>query len=146
MSVDRRTFMKTLSAGIVFPYGLLGQENIDLLFDRSIVIDTLSVAHQWDDIAFKSIRESGYTAIQTTLPSPNLEVAVQALAEWNQRIKNHSDKLIRTSRVADIERAKEEGKMAVLFGFQRNKRSRPLWPRIASTFSAATASRGSTST
>jgi membrane dipeptidase len=109
-----------MAAGAVFPYGLIGQDDIDRLFDQATVVDTLSTAHKWDDVAFKSIKESGYTAIQTTLPSPNLEVAVQALAEWNQRIKSHPDKLVRATRVADIERAKREGKMAVLFGFQNS--------------------------
>ncbi len=80
----------------------------------------MSTAHEWDEVAYQSIEESGYTAIQTTLPSPNLEVAVQALAEWNRRIKDHPDKLVRADRAADIEHAKREGKMAVLFGFQNS--------------------------
>jgi len=120
MSVDRRTFVKTLAAGAMFPYGIMGQDDIDRLFDQAIVVDALAVAHEWDDVAYRSIKESGYTVIQTTLPSPNLEVAVQALAEWNRRIKDHPDKLVRASRAADIERAKKEGKMAVLFGFQNS--------------------------
>ncbi len=120
MNFHRREFLKTMAAGAVFPYGLIGQTDIDRLFHHAIVVNTLSIAHEWDDVAFKSIKESGYTAIQTTLPSPNLEVAVQALAEWNRRIKDHPDKLVRANGAADIERAKEEGKMAVLFGFQNS--------------------------
>jgi membrane dipeptidase len=128
MTVRRREFLKVLTAGAVFPYGVLAPEqalsqssttaNIDRLFDESIVIDTLSVAHKWDHVAFSAIKESGYTAIQTSLSNRNLEVAVQALAEWNRRIEEHPDIFIKATTAAAIERAKREGKIAVIYGFQ----------------------------
>jgi membrane dipeptidase len=132
MPVERRDFLKAIAAGAVLPYGALRvaeaapprrvrvfqQAEIDQLFDQAIVVDTLAVAHEWDDFAFAAVKESGYTAIQTSLASSNLEAAVQALAEWNRRIQDHADKLVKATKAADIERAKKEGKMAVLFGFQ----------------------------
>ena len=91
---------------------------IDALYDRSVVIDSLAVGYEWDDVEYDAAKRSGYTGIQTTLPSPNFEVAARALAEWRRRIRENPDKLVHATTAADIERAKAEGKMAVLFGFQ----------------------------
>lgn len=128
MMVQRRQFLKAMAAGAVFPYGPFANSpsssqspssaEIDQLFDEAIVIDTLSTAHKWDDVAFSALEESGYTAIQTSLSSRNLEVAVQALAEWNRRVGDHPDIFLKAITAADIQRAKREGKLAVIYGFQ----------------------------
>jgi membrane dipeptidase len=130
MTIRRREFLKVLTAGAMFPYGVLAHapkrartstsEEVDRLFDESIVIDTLSVAHQWDEVAFSAIKESGYTAIQTSLSNRNLEVAVQALAEWNRRFEEHSDIFTKATSASEIERAKRDGKLAVILGFQNS--------------------------
>ena len=91
---------------------------IDTLYDQSVVIDSLAVGYEWDDVEYDAVKRSGYTGIQTTLPSPNFQVAARALAEWRRRIRENPDKLVHATTAADIERAKAEGKMAVLFGFQ----------------------------
>ncbi len=142
MKLDRREFVKMAAAGaaasaVSFPDaaaalgGMAGpvpsngpmpgpQERTptDELYERAIVIDSLAVGHVWDDVEFEAVAASGYTAIQTTLPSRDLPTATQALAEWNKRCRDHADKLLRATTAADIERAKREGKMAVVFGFQ----------------------------
>ncbi len=64
------------------------------------------------------MKRSGYTGIQTTLSSSGFEVAMGALSDWNERIRENPDKLLRTTKAAHIEQAKREGKMAVVFGFQ----------------------------
>lgn len=127
MTVHRREFLKVMAAGAMFPYGAITNSSppsstadIDRLFDESIIIDTLSVAHKWDDVAFSAIKESGYSAIQTSLSNRSLEVAVQALAEWNRRIDDHPDIFTKTAKAADIERAKRDGKLAVIYGFQNS--------------------------
>lgn len=130
MTIKRRDFLRAMAASAVFPYGVLGESrpetgaqgdtDIDRLFDEAIIIDALAVAHQWDEVEFAAIEESGYTGIQTTLPGQNLEVAVQALAEWNQRVVDHSDRFLRATQAAHIEQAKREGKLGVLFGFQNS--------------------------
>ena len=91
---------------------------IDALYDQSVVIDSLAVGYEWDEVEYDAVKRSGYTGIQTTLPSPNFQVAARALAEWRRRIRENPDKLVHATTAADIERAKAEGKMAVLFGFQ----------------------------
>ena len=91
---------------------------IDALYDRSVVIDSLAVGYEWDEVEYDAVRRSGYTGIQTTLPSNNFRVAARALAEWRRRIRENPDKLLHATRAAHIEQAKAEGKMAVVFGFQ----------------------------
>ncbi len=124
MTLERRDFIKAMAAGAAVPAGELLDRVAEAslqeadVFDRSIVIDSLAVGVEWDEVEYDAVKRSGYTGIQTTLPSNNLEVAVQALAEWNQRVQDNPDKLIKATGAADIERAKQEGKMAVLFGFQ----------------------------
>lgn len=124
MSLDRRDFLRAAAAAAAaatFPTRIRASQEpgpIDRLYAQAIVIDSLAVGLEWDEIEFRALEETGYTAIQTTLPSQNLEVAVQALAEWNQRIRDHADQLRRATSAADIERAKEEGVTAVVLGFQ----------------------------
>ena len=91
---------------------------IDELYRRSVVIDSLAVGHEWDEVEYEADRRSGYTGIQTTLPSANFQVAARALAGWRRRIRENPDRLLHATRAAHIERAKAEGRMAVIFGFQ----------------------------
>jgi membrane dipeptidase len=125
MTVPRREFLKIVAAGAMFPSGFLSTSSrpfssaeIDRLFENSVIIDTLSLAHKWDGVAFSAIKESGYTAIQTSLSNRNLEVAVQALSEWNRRVEEHPDIFVKATSAADIEHAKRDGKLAVIYGFQ----------------------------
>lgn len=138
MEIERRDFLKAVAAGaVVAPNDsrVPGSEgppkrpppprahpsqvpDLDALYSESIVVDSLAVGHLWDDETFRAIERTGYTAIQTTLSSNDLETAVQALSEWNRRIADHPDTLVKATSVADIERAKDEGKMAVIYGFQ----------------------------
>ena len=88
------------------------------LYRRSVVIDSLAVGYEWDDVEYDAVRRSGYTGIQTTLPSGSFEVAVRALAGWRRRIRENPDKLVRSTLARHIREAKADGKMAVVFGFQ----------------------------
>jgi membrane dipeptidase len=119
LAVERREFLKAIAAGALFPRGALGAgSRIDELFDQAIVIDSLAVGHEWDEVEYRAVARSGYTAIQTTLPSESFEVSIRSLAEWNRRIRENPDKLVQATKAAHVERAKSEGKMAVVFGFQ----------------------------
>jgi membrane dipeptidase len=119
VGVERREFLRAMAAGALFPRGVLAPgSRVDSLFDEAIVIDSLAVGHRWDSVEYDAVRRSGYTGIQTTLGSESLEGAIRDLAEWNQRIRDNPDKLLRATRASHIEQAKSERKMAVLFGFQ----------------------------
>ena len=131
MAFERREFLRAMAGVALFPCGLIGElpggffscgsskgRDIDALFDRAIIVDSLAVGYRWDAAESDAVKRSGYTAIQTTLPGPRLETAVQALAEWNQRIQENAGRLIRATKARDVERAKKEGKLAVILGFQ----------------------------
>src|SRR5262245_35141949 len=119
VTFERREFLKAIAAGALFPRGALGQaSSADRLFDESIVIDSLAVGHEWDAVEYEAVKRSGYTGIQTTLSSESFEIAIRALAEWNRRIDENPDKLVRATKARDIETAKSQRKMAVVLGFQ----------------------------
>ncbi len=91
---------------------------IDQIYKNAIVIDALVITSDWNEKSYEAVEQSGYTGIQTSLPSENLEAALKALTDWGQRIQDNTDKLIMAASAVDFERAKQEGKMAVMFGFQ----------------------------
>ena len=91
---------------------------IDQIYKNAIVIDALVTTSDWNEKSYEAVEQSGYTGIQTSLPSENLEAALKALTDWGQRIQDNTDKLIMAASAVDFERAKQEGKMAVMFGFQ----------------------------
>ncbi len=88
------------------------------LFERSIVIDTLSAGRAWGENQFNAIKPSGYTGIQTSLNNRGLKVAMDDLVEWQGLIADNPDQLIQVGGVADFSKAKAEGKLAVMLGFQ----------------------------
>ena len=122
MTLDRREFVNAIgAAGVTIPFLRAGpkrQNDIDVMFDRAIVIDSLAVAHEWDDDEWDAVKRSGYTAIQTTLSSRSLQASLDALADWAQRFERESHRFLQVVKVADIERAKRERRLGVILGFQ----------------------------
>ena len=94
------------------------RERLRSLYRRSIVIDSLSFAHEWDDEEFAALDATGYTGIVNSLPQSNLQVAIDALVEWRKRVREQPDRFLMAQSAADFERAKEDGKLAVLMNFQ----------------------------
>ncbi len=115
--MNRRNFLAVASAGGLALARAQAPNQIDALYDGSLVVDSLSI-ETWDDGAFAAWKRSGYTGIQTSLANRNFSVAMRALEEWKKRFEQHPDKLIHATKAADIERAKNEGKLAVILGFQ----------------------------
>jgi membrane dipeptidase len=113
--MNRRRFL-VVSAAALAASRLQG-DAVDGLYDHAIVVDSLSIEN-WDDAGFAAWKRSGYTAIQTSLSNRNFTVAMRDLEEWKKRFSQHSDKLIHATMAADVERAKREGKLAVVLGFQ----------------------------
>jgi membrane dipeptidase len=127
----RRDFLKTVAAaGAVLPgspWLAAGAQpaaggGIDALFDRAIVIDSLSVVggsrRELEDEDWAAIRRSGYSAIQTTLNSGSLQAALNDLRDWHRRFQAHPDRLLKVVTAGDIRRAKAEKKLGVMLGFQ----------------------------
>lgn len=143
MNIKRRNLLKILSLGSLFPWQTASsfgfskspegdyndqhlqnslttedQSDIDKLYDKSIVIDGLLIPRGWDNDSFDALGKSGYTGFNASLNSRNLEVALNSLAEWRNRISANSGRLIHATTSEDFVRAKEEGKVAVMMGFQ----------------------------
>ncbi len=97
---------------------LSSQQNVDKLYNDSIVIDGLVISRGWDGDSFEALAKSGYTGFNTSLASRTLNSAMRSLEDWTKRIKQNSDRLINATTAKDFVRAKEEKKVAVMFGFQ----------------------------
>jgi membrane dipeptidase len=97
--------------------GAAQDPSIDALYRRAIVVDSLNVT-DWDEAAFADLDKSGYTAIHTSLANRNFAIGLSELRRWQELFARHPDRLLPCRRAADVERAKREGKLAVLLGFQ----------------------------
>ena len=89
------------------------------LFERSLVIDALSLGHQWDLTEYEALAKTGYSGFQATLLNRNtLEGALGELNTWQRRIAEHPEKFRLATRADDFLSAKQNGQVAVLLGFQ----------------------------
>ncbi len=70
--------------------------------------------------ALQGIRDSGITALKSTMGAPNstFEQAVADIALAQTLLENHPDLFIKVVRYGDLERAKPEGKVAVILSFE----------------------------
>ena len=125
MDLKRRDFLKIMPLSVLVPGQLQSGElksqdsnQIEQLYEKAIVIDALISARDWDEDWLKAVEQSGYTGLLTSLSTGNLTAALRDLATWDQRIQDNPDKLVRAVSAADFERAKRDGKLAMMFGFQ----------------------------
>jgi membrane dipeptidase len=122
-TMRRRDFLSsTAAAGAALAAARVvwaAQRNeIDALFERSLVVDALSVDPDWSDDVFAAFKRSGLTAIQTSLSNRNLAAATADLKRWNARFEKFPDRVVKVLRGGDITDAKKTGKIAVILGFQ----------------------------
>jgi membrane dipeptidase len=140
MIIDRRGFLTSgAAAACAWALPALGKpadvaplmKDAEDLYRRAIVIDMLADELR-DEEGFKYITDSGVTCMSTTLGVRIPEnakgsymgnafprdAAVADCVAWQQFIAAHSGKLLHARSVADILRAKQEGKNAVMLNFQ----------------------------
>lgn len=101
------------------------------LYNRSVIIDCLASPisfnvpwpppgplskEQLDNIA-----GSGVTAINVTVSDRSFETTVRYIALMQGEIDAHSDRLLLVRHVGDITRAKREGKLGLILGFQEGE-------------------------
>jgi membrane dipeptidase len=141
---NRRNLIKLLSIGTIFPTQIASTfasilESVDInpnqkisnnliknlqdtkieeLYKKAMVIDGLIIPKGWNKDSFDALAKTGYSGFGTSLLSGNLKSALKNITEWDNRIKNNSDVLIKATSAADFIRAKKENKTAVLYGFQ----------------------------
>ncbi len=94
--------------------------DLDALYDKSIVIDTLAFAHKWDDEENKAIDASGYTGIITSMSRRTLKIALDEIIKWKHRIEDQPDRFMLALSAADFIEAKKTGKLAVMMNFQNS--------------------------
>jgi len=80
-----------------------------------------SIGNEFGDAAsVQALRDSGIHALKSTLggASGTFEETVADIAGAQKLIEQHPDLFIKVTRHADLERAKPEGKVAVIFSFE----------------------------
>lgn len=133
MNISRRNFVKIVPLGALIPQQVLssladGKTNtlasellyrkIDKLYDQAIVIDGIVITRNWDAKSDEALANSGYTGFNASLDSGSLKRALASLSDWHMRITDHPDRFITATKADDFIRAKKEGKVAVMMGFQ----------------------------
>ena len=94
------------------------------LYRNAFVLDCNaleSIGFQFDDAArSQALADSGVTALKTTLGGANgtFEEAVADIAAAQALIEAHPESFIKVRKHADLERAKAENKLAVIFSFE----------------------------
>ena len=141
MAIDRREFLASGAAAVAFAWALpaLGKaadvaplmKDAEDIYKRAIIIDMLADELR-DEEGFKFITDSGVTCMSTTLgaripENPKgtymlngwpMDGAIADCVAWHEFIAAHSSKLLHARAAADINRAKQEGKNAVMLNFQ----------------------------
>ena len=101
---------------------MAGQDKAARLHDESIIIDGLNVSNWQNPESFDQLKQGGLTAINATIAVwQNFPETVDAIARWHYLMfRRFSDKIMPVKTVADIKKAKAEGKCGIIFGFQNS--------------------------
>ena len=121
MTISRRNLLKlagsTALAGGVANAPAQGAAASNV-YDNALVIDALCFGRDWDEPVLAALRQANYSGIVESLPRQDLQTAIDALLEWQQRIEQHPDQLLLALEAADFQRARESGRTAVMMNFQ----------------------------
>ncbi|WP_417460579.1 dipeptidase [Kordiimonas sp.] len=125
MKLSRRDFITTAAAatataGLSSPLFAAGDTDLTALYDRALVIDTLSFGRKWDEEEYKAVDQSGYTGIITSLNRHSLKVALDELLEWHRRVEEEPNRFLLALKADDFLTAKKTGRMAVMLNFQNS--------------------------
>ena len=119
MPLPRREFLGALTTA-AFASRLSAQGRPDLL-----VMDAMGeLRMDYDESLIRDMLASGLDAITITLCDPKpvgaeaLELAVDSLLEQDRYLAAHPGIFVKAASVADVERARREGKMAVFYLYQ----------------------------
>jgi len=122
MDVDRRLLLTGLAASAVTAATArtfaASKTDLNSLYDKAVVIDTLSFAHKWDDEEYEAGKQSGYAGIITSLRRSSLDVALDELLNWQRRAKEQNDRYLIALKADDFLKAKQSKRLAVMMNFQ----------------------------
>jgi len=136
--LTRRAFTKLAAAGALAPNLLAGRVEpaarttaSPSLWDgyaRATVVDCLAspgpfnvrnaLASPLTDEMVRNARESGITAVNLTVASGDFESVFEAMGYWERELRVHPDALTKVASLADVKRAKETGRLGLIYGFQ----------------------------
>ncbi len=76
-----------------------------------------------DERTIADARASGLTAVNVTLghvfgPEEPFEASVRSVAQWDALLRQHAQAFVKVLRAGDVERARAEGRIGVIYGFQ----------------------------
>jgi membrane dipeptidase len=129
---SRRSFLSTLGRALavvsiaprIFAHAVdQFSPEIAELYRKSVVIDTLCGPFASDDglpdkAAIDAVRQAGITAINYTISAPTFEGTIDALAYIDALVEQSPDVFTIIRQHSDIARAKREGKIGIMPGFQ----------------------------
>ncbi len=88
------------------------------LHDDLIVFDGLIIS-KWSREVFADMRRGGLTAANCTWSVwEGFAETMGNIGRWNAWFRDYSDLVLKARNTADIRRAKEQGKTAIVLGFQ----------------------------
>ena len=88
------------------------------LHEDLIVIDGLIVSN-WSEEVFQDMRKGGLTAANCTCCVwEGFSETMNNVARWNGWFREHDDLIVKARTAADIRKAKEDGRTAIILGFQ----------------------------
>ena len=88
------------------------------LHEDLIVIDGLIVSN-WSAEVFRDMRKGGLTAANCTCCVwEGFSETMNNIARWNGWFREHDDLIVKARTAADIRKAKEDGRTAIILGFQ----------------------------
>lgn len=97
-----------------------------VIYSKSIVIDTLcgpflDMETKPSHETLAAVSASGITAINVTISAPDFDGTIENLAAVQELTEQYSDMFLFVRRHSDIARAKQEGKIGIMPGFQYTK-------------------------
>ncbi len=88
------------------------------LHQDMVVFDGLIVSN-WSEAIFRDMRRGGLTGANCTVCVwEGFTATMHNLMRWNEWFRAHADLIVKARSVADIRRAKAEGRTAIVLGFQ----------------------------
>ena len=125
--MNRREFVTTLGAGMVAPSILAASSRSTPGQNPVTFLDAMGdirITHSMELI--REVLASGTRAVMVTLTDPkvygeaSLDAMLDDLLAYDRHIAEHSDLLLKATSVADIDRARREGKLALLYLIQNS--------------------------
>ena len=93
-------------------------EKADRIYRDAIVIDALNVSNWKSDAVFRSLNESGITAINaTTAIWENYREEMDNISAWQKRFSEREE-IVQIFSTADIKKAKKDRKVGLIIGWQ----------------------------